>query len=175
MRSILRTRDEIDWTEILRDKYVNAIRRKRRENSYPVMGWPINQAIPSKLSDWLAYLLTYQILDKADRELKEGEVLTVRFNLGKFQMSRNLIPLFSDYPQYVSIRKVGPNRMVIWVDGRVTAVIRDGIAFGKKIYARHYDRNLYTTSRLLATQEEDIMAAMRLFPHAPHHTILNYD
>ena len=89
-------------------------------------------------------------------------------------MSRNVTPLFSDYPQYVSIRRVESNKMVIWVDGRVTAVVRDGIAIGKKIYARHYDRNLYTTSRLLATQEEDIVAALRLFPHA-HHTILNYD
>ena len=155
-------------------KFAKTTRNRCKNNWYPVMGWPINMVIPNNLSDWLAYLLTYQIIDKADRELEEGDVLTVRFNLGKFQMSRNLIPLFSDYPQYVSIRKVGHNRLVIWVDGRVTAFVRDGNAIGKGIFARHYDRNMYTTSRLLATENDDIIAAMKLFPHS-HHIILNYD
>lgn len=174
MRSILKTRDRIDLTMAMQYNYTVTKRKKSEDISYPVMGWPINKAIPNHLSDWLAYLLTYQILDRADKELKEGEVFTVRFNLGKFQMSRNLTPLFSDYPQYVSIRKVDKNRMVIWVDGKVTAIIRDGKAIGKKIYARHYDRNFYTTSRLLATQEEDIIAALKLFPDS-HHVILKYD
>lgn len=150
-------------------------RKNREPNTYDVMGWPNDTAIPSILSDWLAYLLKYRILDKAEKELNDSEVYTVRFNLGRFQMSRGVEPLISDYPQYVCIVKAGYGKLNIWVDGRLTAMVRDGKAYGKKIFVKHYDRTRYVTSRILATEEGDFIAARRLFPHAKRHVFLNYD
>lgn len=174
MRSNLNTGDSINKADVTRYDHAVTKRKRCEHNTYDVMGWPNDKAIPNILSDWLVFLLINGILDKADAELSENEVYTVRYNLGKIQMLRCVKTLISDYPQYVSILKVGQGKMNIWVDGKLTAIIRDGKAYGKKIFVKHYDRNIYAISRALATEEEDVMAALRLFPHAKRHIILNY-
>ena len=176
MRSVPNTWGKIESAMAAKNDRKATKRKKREHNAYAVMGWPNGTPIPSELSDWLAYLLKYRILDRANEELENDEVLTVRFNLGSFQMSRGVTPLFSDYPQYVSILKIDEGKLNIWVDGVLSSMVRNGKAVGKKIFVKNYDRNFYTTSRLLATEKEDIAAALKLFNRrVKNHVLLNYD
>ncbi len=152
------------------------MRGRTFHNFYQVMGWPTGTAIPDELADWLAYLLKYQILDKAEKELNEMEVMTVRFNLGQFQLSRGITPLFSNYPQMISILKYDSGKLNIWVDYRLTSLVRDGYAFLKGIWRENYDRNRYKTSRLLADEKTDFVFSLEFFKNtARKHILYDFD
>ncbi len=146
--------------------------KSKKRNVYEnVIGWPEGTAIPSFLSDWLAYLLYRGIIDSVNNKLEDSEILIFRYNLGGFQIQRGIVSLFSSYYQYVVLQKVGERgngSMNVWVDGKFTSIIRNGNAYGKYIFARHYDRNEYVVSRILATKEEDYKLAEKLFPNTPH-------
>jgi len=138
-----------------------------------VVGWPVDKAIPKKLADWLAFLLRYRVLEEAQLLLREGDVLMVRYNLAKFQRERtDIVPLFSVYTQFILIQRVGDETQKsfnIWVDGKLTSMIRNGNAYGKKILERQYNRMAYNTSRITATIEQDLVESVNLFPNAKRH------
>lgn len=141
-----------------------------------VIGWSRNNSIPDEYSDWLTFLLIHHILDQADYELEEGDTLSVRYNLAALQAERtNIIPLLSYYPQIITIQKVGnfgDGCFNIWVDDKLTSLVRNGYAYGKKIYSKAYDRCAYNVSRILATKDDDIFAVMNRFPHSSHNYFL---
>lgn len=141
---------------------------KERKGIY-VLGWPRDKAIPEEYSDWLAYLLIHGILDAINYKLEDSDVVSVRYNLTALQAKRSIEPLFPSYPQMIVIQKVGPSKngsFNIWIDDQLSCMIRNGIAYGEKVYSKAYDRCSYTISRLLATIDEDLQSALNRFPHA---------
>lgn len=175
MRSTLSARGIIEIRKSIANDHAVTLRKSGHNTFENVIDWPEDTAIPNVLSDWLVFLIMHKIFDKVKTELKDGEVYTIRYDLGKFLITRGVTALLTEYPQYVTILRVTEESYNIWVDGKLTAFIRNGTAYGKGIFVRNYDRNLYKNSRALATQTEDIMAALSLFPHAKRHIILDYD
>ena len=149
--------------------------RHRRIVCESVVGWPIDKAIPKKLADWLAFLLRYRILEEVQLLMKNGDVLMVRYNLAGFQRERtDITPLFSVYTQVILIQRVGDESeksFNVWVDGKLTAMIRQGNAYGKNILEKQYNRMVYNASRITADLESDLIESVKLFPHAPRHIL----
>ena len=173
MRSIIKSRPRLTHATNL----ATVKSGTREQNRFYVMEWPRNKDVPRELSDWLAFLLMFGILDEVDRLLNDSEICSVRYNLGAFLNDRFQAdqdpkhkPLFPYYPQIITIQKVGVpgnGNFNVWVDGHLTSMIRNGFARGRKIYSKAYNRKSYNVSRLLATSNDDVLQTAMRFPHAP--------
>ena len=145
--------------------------KSKKKNVYGnVVAWPQEKIIPRELSDWLSYLIWCDVLEWFCNEFEDGEVLLIRYNLPKHQQKRG-VPrlLFGFYTDAIVLQKVGGPKTEsfnVWLNKKFTAIVRNGYAHGKYIYTKHYDRNMYLTSRIVSTYEGDIEDTVKLFPHA---------